>query len=118
MTESISETYLSIYCNEEIIAINQDAKFAPSICVFRNDAGSSMLHIYEKELEDGKIAYALFNLGEATEDVKISFGEKATVRDVWAKEDVASTSEFSVSVPAHTVRIFKCSSRATTFSAN
>ena len=37
LTEEISETYLSIYCNEEIIAINQDTKFAPSVFVYRRD---------------------------------------------------------------------------------
>lgn len=113
--EEINETYLSIYCNEEIIAINQDAKFAPSICVYRRDLNGSKLHIYEKELSDGSFAYALFNLGENDEQTGVSFDTKASIRDVWAKEDIASCEFFALDMPKHTVRILKCDKKAQAF---
>ena len=115
LTEEISETYLSIYCNEEIIAINQDTKFAPSVFVYRRDIGSSRLHAFEKELEDGSFAYALFNLGECEEQIKTELSEISNIRDVWAKENLAFDKELDVTMPAHTVRIFKCDKKAKDF---
>ena len=112
--ESVSDFDLALYCNEEIIAINQDAAFSPAVPVFRKDTGGSILHVFEKKLEDGNYAYAFFNMGEAEEAVTASFAETGSLRDVWAKEDMGVSAELSLVLPKHTVRIVKCQAKVET----
>jgi len=105
--DEISEFELDLYCNEEIIAINQDAAFAPSLLIFRQDTKDSMLHIYEKELQDGTYAYAFFNFGEKEESCTSLLDKTSTLRDLWAKENLGTAKEFPLTLPKHTVRIVK-----------
>lgn len=114
--DEISDFDLAIYCNEEIIAINQDAAFAPSIPVFRYKKDGAILDIYEKLLEDGSYAYAFFNIGETSENVNTVFSEKSNLRDVWAKENLGSLDSLTFTMPKHTVRIIKSEKKATNFS--
>ena len=105
--ESPTDTELDIYCNEEIIAINQDCAFNTPTLVARAKEGERYFDIFEKQLEDGAFAYAFFNLGSCDESVQLS---KAEVRDLWAKEDVHVK---ELSVPSHTARIIKSQSKLT-----
>ena len=114
--DEISDFDLAMYCNEEIIAINQDAAFAPSIPVFRYKKDGAILDIYEKLLEDGSYAYAFFNIGETSENVNTVFSEKSNLRDVWAKENLGSLDSLTFTMPKHTVRIIKSEKKATNFS--
>lgn len=114
--DEVSDFDLSLYCNEEIIAVNQDSAFSPAIPVFKNDEGESMLHIYEKLLEDGSYAYAVFNMGEVCDKVQVRFDAPCLVRDLWAKEDIGESSELSVTLDRHTVLIIKCTKKATEIS--
>lgn len=110
--DEISEFDLALYCNEEIIAVNQDTAFAPSVPVMRQDEGQSMLHVYEKLLEDGSYAYAFFNLGENEESVTADFCEPSRLRDLWAKEDIGIQDTLSLTLSKHTVRIVKSEKKA------
>ena len=107
----ISEFELDLYCNEEIIEINQDTAFAFSVPVFKKVASGSKLYVFEKQLVDGNTAYGVFNMGETDEKITVSFKEQSAVRDVWSKEDLDSTQALSFDMPKHTVRIFKCSEK-------
>ena len=107
----ISEFELDLYCNEEIIAVNQDSAFAFSAPVFEKVENDSKLYIFEKPLADGNVAYGIFNMGETGEKFTINFEEKSTIRDLWSKEDLAATDALSLDMPKHTVRIFKCSKK-------
>ena len=115
--DEVSNFDLALYCNEEIIAINQDAAFAPSFLVLRKDAGDSKMHVFEKLLEDGTYAYAFFNMGETEETVSASFTEDSALRDLWAKEDLGTFSTISITMPRHTVRIVKSAKKAAEFLA-
>ena len=101
--ESPTDSELNIYCNEEIIAINQDCAFNTPTCLSRIKEGERYFDIFEKQLEDGTFAYAFFNLGSVDECVCLA-QDKAAVRDLWAKEDLYLT---ELSVPTHTARIIK-----------
>ena len=114
--DEVSDFDLSLYCNEEIIAVNQDSAFSPAIPVFKNDEGESMLHIYEKLLADGSYAYAVFNMGEVCDKVQVRFDAPCLVRDLWAKEDIGESSELPVTLDRHTVLIIKCTKKATEIS--
>ncbi len=110
--DEVSDFDLALYCNEEIIAVNQDAAFAPSVPVFRKNEGNATLDVYEKLLEDGTYAYAFFNMGETEETVTAKFSEASTLRDLWAKEDINTCDSLSLAMPAHTVRIIKSKIKA------
>lgn len=104
---SADEFELSMYCNEEVIAINQDCGFNNPVLITDVKDGDKMIHVYKKELADGKFAYAAFNFGETKETVEISLEQTGMIRDVWAKEDMGHMDTISVSMEPHTVRIFR-----------
>jgi alpha-galactosidase len=114
--DEISDFDLAMYCNEEIIAINQDAAFAPSVPIFRYKKDDAILDVFEKLLEDGSYAYAFFNMGETSENVNTVFSEESNLRDVWAKENLGSLDSLTFTMPKHTVRIIKSEKKATSFS--
>lgn len=101
--EKMSEFEKNMYCNEEIIAIHQDALTAPAFLKVDKAEGESRLKIYEKPLADGTYAQAFFNVGQTWETVALDKGVSA-VRDVWAKEPLQ---EQILSLPPHSVRVVR-----------
>ena len=112
--DNVSDFELALYCNEEIIAINQDTSFEAPNLVLSKSEGDSMLHVYERLLEDGRYAYAFFNLGETEEEAHTHFSVAGAARDLWAKEDLGMLSDLLLTLPKHTVRIIKSESKAET----
>ena len=115
--EDVDGFELSVYCNDEIIAINQDAAFSAPTLVMQSDGTDGTLDIYEKLLEDGSYSYAYFNLTEDEIEIKSIFGGECEVRDVWAKEDIAKAAELTLSLFPHTVRVIKTTKRIAEFTA-
>lgn len=109
--DEVSDFEMALLCNEEIIAINQDTAFETAIPVFRHQKDDSLLDVFEKKLEDGSYAYAIFNMGEKEETVLSTFAEETMLRDVWAKEDLGSFTSAEFTLAPHTVRILKSSSK-------
>lgn len=111
--EEPTELELALYCNEEILAVNQDAAFCTAQPIYRLDHGDDKLDIIEKELEDGSFAYAFFNIGETEQKVYSEFSCTPTLRDLWAKEDLESTQHLWLQLPPHSARILKSSQKIT-----
>jgi len=111
--ENIDDFELSLYCNEEIIAINQDAAFSSACIVFRKKCENGCVDVFEKLLEDGSYAYAIFNLAEEEVSVNGLFGGACTVRDVWAKENIKKGENITLTLSPHTVRVIKCTEKIT-----
>lgn len=107
--EKVSEFELSMYCNEEIIAINQDSAFSAARPYMLLEDGKKIIHIFKKKLEGDDTAIAVFNLGETSELVNVYLDEVSAVRDLWAKKDMDHQDKISVYTHPHTVRIFKAS---------
>ena len=107
--EDVDDFRLSVYCNEEIIDINQDSEFSAAIPVTVIEKDKTVIHVYKKKLSGGDTAYAIFNLGESCEKVNIYLDSECTVRDVWAKRDLDATAKISLEAMPHTVRILRCS---------
>ena len=105
--ENLTEFELSIYCNPEIIKINQDTLFSPARPYYICESGRTKIHIYKRKLSDGSDAYAVFNLGDIRELTKIYLDKKCTIRDVWANKDIGETDIISQRLEPHTVKIFK-----------
>jgi len=104
--EEFNEFELSVYCNEEIIAINQDVtSFAKPYIIIED--GKRFIHVFRKKLSDGSLAFACFNLGNTVQNVKIYLDDISFVRDVWAKKDLEKTNTISITMQPHTTRIFK-----------
>lgn len=108
--DTLSDFEISMYCNDEIIAINQDALAAPAMPYMLIEKGEKKLHVLKRKLADGSYALAVFNFGETTENPKIYLEEEAKVRDVWAKQDLGIMKTIRIyEMTPHTVQIFKVS---------
>ncbi len=106
--DNISEFELSIYCNEEVIAINQDSGAYAAKPFMLIEDGKKKIHVFKKKLHDGDYAYAVFNLGETVENVKIYLEEMSEIRDVWAKENLDDSENVVLGeMYPHTTRLFR-----------
>ena len=105
--ENISKFELSLYCNDEIIAINQDTAFSTATPIYQIEENGKLLHVFEKKLEDQTYAYAFFQLGDQEEHLHIIFDGIGSLRDVWAKEDIGLSDKIDLSMSPHSVRIIK-----------
>ena len=109
--ENITDFELSVYCNDEILAINQDCAFNTSKLVSRVKEENRYFDILEKELEDKAFAYAFFNLGEISESLTICLDENSEVRDPWAKENIQHQGSLLLEIPPHTAKIIKSNTK-------
>ncbi len=109
--KQINEFELSLYCNEEIIALNQDGAFSTAHPVMIEEKDGYILHVFEKKLEDGKYAYAFFNLGEKAVHTQSFFEGEGAIRDVWEKRDIANANYIFFRMYPHTVRVLKSDTR-------
>lgn len=103
---SVTDFELSVYCNEEIIAINQDCAFNTARPIIKIEEDNKIIHVFKKVLENGKVAYALFNLGETVQTVEVDLGSTCRVRDVWAKEDLQDANKLVFEMQPHCTRVF------------
>ena len=108
--DCIGEFELSMYCNEDVIEINQDFVSSARPCVMLED-GRKILHAYKKKLSGGDEAYALFNLGETRESFTVYLDEPRRIRDIWAKEDCGISDKLTYNMHPHTVRLFRVSQK-------
>ncbi len=103
--DDLTDFEFDVICNDEIIAIHQD-----SLCSYPKlilEKGSAKL--YERKLENGDRAIAVFNLGVDYEDITLDFAEGTKIRDVWTKEDIGEKTSFRFHVKSHCVRVFRIS---------
>ncbi len=106
--EHLTEFEMSVYCNEEVIAINQDIAFDSAKPILIIEKGEKCFRAYKRKLAGGSYAIMVMNLGEITDRITIWLEEKSLVRDVWAKKDLGETEAIDLrKMPPHTVRIFK-----------
>lgn len=110
--EKIDDFELSVYCNEEVIAINQDCGgYAAKPYIMLED-GKKIIHVLKRKLYCGDEAIAVFNLGETSENVTVYLDEVSKIRDVWAKEDLEDADNITlINMMPHTVRLFRISSK-------
>ena len=93
-----------LYTNDEVIAIDQDAL---SEFPERVEDGNKDLLTYKRRLEDGSSVFAVFNLSDDEEERELDFDSPVTLRDLWAKEDVARCEKHICKVPAHGAVLLK-----------
>ena len=100
---------LAILTNPELIAVDQDSGGVEGHRVRQEGP----YEVWMKPLADGSKVVGLFNRGEDTERMAVSFkeiglGQTASVRDLWARQDKGSfTGLFAAEVPKHGVVLIK-----------
>lgn len=101
---------LALLTNDEVLAVNQDVLSAPARCIdeHRRGEGVDLTHtkLYEKQLSDGSVVLALFNLGETDAAIPLPPLGGRRARDLWAREAIAEWPD-SLTLPPHTVRLVK-----------
>jgi len=108
---SMSEETKQLLMNNEVIAVDQDAKGVQGRRVW--DEGP--LEIWAKPLADGSQAVGLFNRGESplkiTLDLnRIGVSGQAKLRDVWAHQDLGAVqNSYSAEVPKHGAMLLRVS---------
>jgi alpha-galactosidase len=102
----------NLLCNDEVLAVNQDALGKPSAPVVRRDGWEIQL----KPLADGSYAVGVFNLtGEAGMSPELVFGHfglsgELRVRDLWAQRDLDGRRDrLAVPVESHGVKLYRAS---------
>jgi alpha-galactosidase len=113
---SMTAATQAILKNAELIAINQD----PLALQARQVSHDGTRRVLAKTLENGDVAVALFNQGNATTTVSTTTaaigkaGTSFTVRDAWTGATSTSTGAISAAVPAHGTAVFRVSGGTTT----
>jgi alpha-galactosidase len=93
----------AILVNREVIAVDQDPLGRQGHRILKDGT----VEVWSKELSDGAIAVAMFNLGNEMKQVtvpweKIQLKSITNVRDLWSKEDLQSISDsYQGSIPPH-----------------
>jgi alpha-galactosidase len=116
---AMSDEIREILTNVEVIAVDQDPLGVQGRVVLDRGYG---LQVWAKPLADGSVAVALFNQREGEMDGSVSWHEiglnsgPATVRDLWAHEDVgvhvddgSIATRFRRTVPGHGVVMLRVS---------
>jgi len=114
---------LGLITNDEVLAINQDPLGRQAQKVY----DGIRYQVWKKELYDGSVAIAVFNLGKTddpveafvwgdeAEKLKVYVGAKQIglegihlIRDLWRQQDIGTFEKtFACNVPYHGVRLFK-----------
>ena len=105
----MDEFTVSLLCNNEVNAINQDILGKQAQRVVQDGA----IQVWARPLSDGAYAVGIFNVGgtDAKVDFKKYFGEMGikslqSVRDLWRQKDL-STSDVNYFIPTHGVKYLK-----------
>lgn len=105
----MDEFTVSLLCNHEVNAVNQDilGKQAQRVVL------DGTIQIWARPLSDGSYAVGIFNVGKS--DVRVDFkkyfkemgiGSLQSVRDLWRQQDL-STTDVNYFIPTHGVKYLK-----------
>lgn len=105
--DKLTDFEMDMICNEEIIALNQDSlcNYPQKIRVFEGRDAA----VYERELENGDKAIAVFNPDDTILEEQITFNEEMKIRDVWEKKDLGIKNTVRLTVAPHCVRVLRLS---------
>ena len=98
-----SEFELDLAGNEEVIAVNQDV-----LCDYpaKLDAPAGC-RAWKRTMQNGELVYAVFNLTEQTQKIRLSLPAPSFIRDLWAKEDLGIAPDLTVTLDAHEAGLYR-----------
>ncbi|MBO4216961.1 MAG: hypothetical protein J5940_03355 [Clostridia bacterium] len=103
----MSDFEFDLYTNDEVIALNQDGLSAYPERIGESENGTAQ--VYRRALGNGDAAYAVFNTSDNEIAREIDLGGRKTVRDVWAKENVAVCERYICRVEPHCAALIRVS---------
>lgn len=103
--DKLTEFEFNMICNEEIIAINQDSLADYPVPVKKDEN----VRIYKRDLDNGDIAYAIFNMTDKNHTEVLEIPENSSVRDVWLKENITSGKNITCKLESHGVIVLRVS---------
>ncbi|MEQ8580269.1 MAG: RICIN domain-containing protein [Marinoscillum sp.] len=101
---------LWLYQNTEMLALNQDGFVGKPL--FTNDPTDESSQVWAGQMSNGDWIVGLFNREENTRNRSLDFSwlgfsGNASVRDLWAHQDLGEMSSYAVDVPPHGCVILK-----------
>ncbi|MBN3036670.1 MAG: putative Ig domain-containing protein [Bacteroidales bacterium] len=96
---------LNLLTNDEVLAVNQDPLGKQALRMIKDDP----VQVWMKELEDGRHAAGIFNLGDNVTEypmdlTRLGFTGGVLVRDLWRQKDLGEfPGTFTAVVPSHGV---------------
>jgi alpha-galactosidase len=126
--EKLDDFTLSLLTNDEVLAIDQDARATSAKLVSEQGEKVSIKRpdkpddkcfsmpsgqVWAKTLEDGSTAVGLFNFGNEPMKVAAEFKDvgvtgKQTARDLWPQKDLGEINgKFEATIPPHGCRLIK-----------
>ncbi len=105
--EKLSDYELSIICNSEIIAINQDKGCKAAFPIYIKETNDTFVHVYKKELSDGGFAICILNFGDKPCDVCLPLIYTYNIRDVWAQKNIFPSNYLSTKTMPHCTKVFR-----------
>ncbi len=103
---------VSLFSNDEVLAVNQDSLGKQGTRIKQDGA----TEVWMKPLDDGSLAVAFFNRGEAAADIAIAWSDLGlqggqAVHDLWRQQDLGTfDARYSVHVAPHGAELFKVGS--------
>jgi len=101
---------ISLLTNPEIIAVDQHSRANRPVITTDN------IIVWTARPESGTDIYvAVFNIGEANQDVKLQWQElgltstRYRLRDLWERTDVGTKSALEISLSEHASKLFRLS---------
>jgi alpha-galactosidase len=101
---------LNLLTNHEVLAVNQDPLGKQARKIYDKDR----IQVWQKQLEDGSLAIAVYNLTEIDKDVSLDLAAlnlpaKVTVRDLWRQRNVGTVTGSlpKVNIPIHGCYMYK-----------
>jgi alpha-galactosidase len=112
--ERLDDFTVNLLCNDEVLALDQDALGKQA----RRVATAGPVDVYLKDLEDGSKAVGFFNRDSTAQDLAfdkfyfIGFPGPVHIRDLWRQMDLpdlhdTTKEKFKLTVPAHGVQLYK-----------
>jgi alpha-galactosidase len=109
----ISPFIVSLFSNDEVLAVNQDPLGKQGTLLKRDAAAKT--EVWIKPLEDESIAVALYNRSDAPADVSVAAAElpiygpsSAFVRDLWRQKDIGVIgARLTAHVAAHGAELYR-----------
>ncbi len=110
MPDEMNAFTRNLLCNEEVLAVNQDALGCPAAVVIRKDGWE----VQVKPLADGSYAVGFFNLSEQDGlSPELDFGAyglagESRIRDLWARQDLEGRrTKLAVAVEGRCAKLFR-----------
>lgn len=109
LLDALTPYEFDLLANEEVLAVNQDELCVYPRLIREYCTETRNLRVYERPLENGDTAYAVFNMGDASDEGTVQMPCISRIRDMWQKKDLPASDRLEWSAAPHSARLFRVS---------